>query len=232
MTRDERVAEVKRLLEGWAAGFAFACQTKPSHHLDPTRGPSLGFGSRGLASDEGTAFLRAYEAGLVIVDPDGRFRLPGARACSDNLHLVGRSGDHVALHTEYLVHLGAYGELVLDHGWSRSQLSFERGEFDIWGHDDVGEVVLAVEAKARAHRPHADSLESLLGSFERLACDPEATVPKNHLRKWIELLRLCGDHPVMLWLVADGARWYFDVTRAQDSATVTRRDGVPSPRSD
>ncbi len=50
------------------------------------------------------------------MESDGRFRLPGAGHCSTSLHLIGRSGTGVALHTEYLIQIGAYGELVVMSG--------------------------------------------------------------------------------------------------------------------
>ncbi|MCA1839901.1 MAG: hypothetical protein LC723_06170, partial [Actinobacteria bacterium] len=52
---------------------------------------------------EASAFWRAYDAGLVVVYPDGRFEIQGARSCSPNLHLVGKNGDGVAVHMEYLI---------------------------------------------------------------------------------------------------------------------------------
>jgi hypothetical protein len=198
------VDELRGLLAAWAEGFAAACRAAPGHELDPARGGDLTVGARGIGIDEATAFKRTFDARLVQVDGDGRFVLPTAGECSSNLHLVGRSGDHVALHTEYLIHIGAFGELVLDWGWDPSSLAFEKGEFDILGLDQ-GRVVLALEAKAREFGP--DSLTSLRGSFSRLIDDATAEVPLNHRRKWDELCRLTRGGPVTVCLVSEGARW-------------------------
>ena len=63
--------------------------------------------------------------------------MPSARACSPSLHLVGRNGDHVRLHTEVLVHVAVYGELVLDQGWNPACIAFDPfiggAHLDLWG---------------------------------------------------------------------------------------------------
>lgn len=109
---------------------------------------------------------------------------------------------------EYLIHIGACAELVLDHGWRPEDLSFECGQLDIWGHErESDSVLIGVEAKARTSG--GDSLQALLDSFETKTLDATAPVPPNHERKWQELIRLTTERPVLLWLVADGARWLF-----------------------
>lgn len=138
MREKEAQAEVHGLLMRCAVAFAQECNRRPSPKFrrDRTRSAALRFG-RGLGADESAAFLRALEAGLATVAPDGGFLVPTARACSPNLHLVGRNEDHVAVHTEVLIHVGAYAELVLDGGWEPERLAFDpftRGAaLDLWG---------------------------------------------------------------------------------------------------
>ena len=202
------IEETKHLLRHLAGCFAESCRLNPSHDLDPERVGDLGFGRRGVVHDEASAFLRTWRMGAVEIDTDGRFTLPKCSQCSTQLHLVGRSGSATALHTEYLIHIGAVSELVLDHGWALDRLAFEQGEWDIVGrrHDRVD---LVVEAKARANRPDPDSLESLRDSLYALASDPTAPTPPNHSRKFKELQRHVQAGPVEVLLVAADARWWF-----------------------
>ena len=47
--------------------------------------------------------------------------------------LLGKSGSGVSINLEYLIQIGAAAELVLDHGWSASDIDLECGEFDAVG---------------------------------------------------------------------------------------------------
>ncbi|MCW2881055.1 MAG: hypothetical protein JWQ95_5155 [Sphaerisporangium sp.] len=210
------------LLMDCAEAFAAGCRAVPSRKyrdIDLVRRPALLYGI-GLGVDESRVFLRALDAGLVEVGPDGRFFVPGARACSANLHLVGRNGDHVKLHTEVLIHVGAYAELILDHSWAPDRLVFDPffsgAALDLWGYAEPpgagdpqsGDIVFAAEAKTR--QDGGDGLTALLRSLQLLAADPTHQPPnKGHLPKWRELVRLTAHHPIELLLVADGARWWF-----------------------
>lgn len=210
------VDEVRRLVRGWAAGFASNCRKNPGpgekRPRDLERKETLTEGKGGLQPDECRAFLRSYRAGLVLVDPDGCFRMPEERTHKHTLHLVGRNGDHTRLHTEYLIQIGAYGELVLEHRWPRHLLAFEMGEFDILGfavtpglHERA---TLLVEAKARCSG--GDSLSSLRESFIAKSSDPAFPMSTpNHRRKWSELVARTQGGPSFLWLVASDARWSF-----------------------
>ena len=214
--------ELRHLLENWADGFARASRTSPAHGRDLHRRPDLTLGSRGLEGDETKAFLRSWRAGLVDMQVDGEFMASKARLCPPALHLVGRSGDGVALHTEYLIHIGLLAELVLDEQWSLGDLAFEQGEWDVLGF--VGDrVALAVEAKARAHRPHSDSLESFRDSLMLLSDDPNAEVPANHRRKWAALAKYAASGPVEVLLAASGARWWLDARSDRMQLRVTPR---------
>ncbi|WP_353952523.1 hypothetical protein V6K52_03500 [Knoellia sp. S7-12] len=224
-------ATTDEMLTACADVFAAACRSRPSKKFprDPTRSPRLLYG-RGLGVDEAGGFVRALEHGLIVLAPDGGFQVPGARACSKNLHLVGRNEDHVALHTEVLVHITSYAELVLDHGWEESCLVFDpfvRGAaLDLWGFARAadgpwweGEITFASEAKARVDGP--DGLRSLLASLLALSSDPATSASNNHLAKWREIVTLTRDRDINLLLVADGARWWYRVSRHGESALLS-----------
>lgn len=224
-------AATDELLTACAEVFAAACRSAPSQKFprDPARSPLLLYG-RGLGVDEARGFVRALKHGLIVVAPDGGFQVPGARACSTNLHLVGRNEDRVALHTEVLIHITSYAELVLDHGWDESCLVFDpfvRGAaLDLWGFAGAadgpwweGDVILASEAKARVDGP--DGLRSLLASLQELSSDPATRASNNHLAKWREIVTLTRDRDISLLLVADSARWWFRVSRQGESAVLS-----------
>lgn len=224
-------AATDELLTACAEVFAAACRSSPSTKFprDPVRSPRLLYG-RGLGVDEASGFVRALEHGLVTVAPDGGFQVPGARACSKNLHLVGRNEDHVALHTEVLIHITSYAELILDHGWEENCVVFDpfvRGAaLDLWGFAEPpdgqwweGEITFASEAKARVDGP--DGLSSLLTSLLALSSDPATPASNNHLAKWREIITLTRDRDIDLLLVADGARWWYRVSRQGESALLS-----------
>jgi Holliday junction resolvase-like predicted endonuclease len=209
------VDEAHHLLSQLAEGFARGARQEPTHALDPARVGALGLGKRGLLPDESRAFLRTWRAGLVEIEADGAFTLPRCRECPPALHLVGRSGSAVALHTEYLIHIGAVAELVNDYGWHMSELAFEQGEWDIIGVRD-GRPMLLVEAKARAHRPDGDSLESLRESLHALSRDESSATSTNHRNKFRELRAAAAHGPVVVLLVASDARWWMEATVRPD----------------
>ncbi len=215
---DPAMARVLSLLLQCAEQFAKECREEPRHERDLTRSGRL-LCAVGIGTDEASGFLRALDSELVTLRPNGNFLVQGARACSANLHLVGREGDGVKLHTEVLVHATAYAELVIDHGWHPQRLVFDpffaNDALDLWGFATEpsgeswrdGDIVFAAEAKARVKG--RDGLQSLLKAFEQLNANPCAAVPPGQRRKWEEALRLTVDHPVQLLLLADGARcWY------------------------
>jgi hypothetical protein len=209
------------LLLSCAEVFAAQCRATPIKPRDPHRTPQLLYG-RGLGADEAAGFDRARRHGLITIAADGNFQVPGARACSPNLHLVGRNEDHVCLHTEVLIHITAYAELVLDQGWTPDRLIFDpffkKASLDLWGYRDPpttpvpweGTVTFAAEAKARVEG--GDGLKSLLSALDKLSDDPGTPVDDGHRRKWTELVTLTAERSIDLLLVADGARWWFSCT--------------------
>ena len=232
-------AVTHQLVADCAFVFASNCNIAPAEKFprDAGRRPTLRYG-RGLAADEAAGFLRAKDAGLVTVQPDGAFYVPAARACSTNLHLVGRNEDHVTIHTEVLIHVTAFAELVLDKGWDPECIVFDpfiRGAaLDLWGFDAPrrsaenwwdGRIRFVAEAKARVMG--ADGLSALAAAFERLQRDPTAVTAPGHRRKWRELTTIVSQHgSIEVLLVADGARWWYDATpdrRAPSGLRLVRR---------
>jgi hypothetical protein len=84
--------------------------------------------------------------------------------------------------------------------------------------------VLADEAKARVSGP--DSLERLLAALRAFAGGPPPERTTNAARKYVQLLTLCDEHPVVVWLIAAGARWAFLARRAGDRLAFEPIDGV------
>jgi len=227
----DRLADV---LQAEAAGFARNCREHPAHVLDGDRAARL-LCAAGIGRDEARGFTRALDHGLVELDGKGGFIVPGARACSPNLHLVGRETDHVKLHNEVLIHVAAYAELVLDHGWAQDRLVFDPfmngAALDLWGYAEKpngpwneGRIVFAAEAKSRVKG--GDGLNALVRAFETLEADPDARVGAGHLRKWNELAALtkATTGSIELLLVANEARWWFDARWVDDGLQLTRRD--------
>jgi hypothetical protein len=219
---DGDVVRVRALLEECAVVFA-ASRTAHTRQLRHT----LDFGTRGLGSDEGRAFLRALDSGLVRVFPDGEFTLPGAAHNLNRPHLVGEDGKGgVTLHTEYLIHIGAYAELVLDHDWPRERLAFDMGAWDLHGLRRDGSISLLMEAKARFDG--REGLARLRDDLHGLVRDPSRAVNSTTRRKYEALVEVCRASPVYVWLVADGCRMLYRARSAGRSVEVTVTQGMPS----
>jgi hypothetical protein len=163
--------------------------------------------------DEAAAFLRAIDSKIIEVDHSGYVRCVGTRqkAPETKYCLFTRNREGVSLNTEYLIQFGAAAELVTNFGWSADDVTVEAGEFDAVVMKGFRTLV-AMEAKARVDDPNG--LARLLESFIRysgLTQPPDAN--NNHSRKYFDLFRRCAEGPVILLLVADGARWAFQTER-------------------
>lgn len=198
-TDSAAVRDLWALLESWAPGFARTKEGVESSEIIRPR--------RGLNHDEAASFLRAVSSGLAVVDDAGYVSLPTVRQKTPvgRYALFSRSGTAMSINLEYLIQVGATAELVLDHRWPADRVGFERGEFDAVCFDRLDRVVFAMEAKARVTGP--DSLESLVRSWLSFHANPDADLANNAGRKWRELRSFCQSGPVLVWLVADGARW-------------------------
>jgi len=221
---DTTVARLEALLRAWAEGFAA--------RRDDVRSSTLALGKRGLHVDEASGFLRALDDRLLHVDSAGLVTPLAARTKSagGRYALICKNGDGTSINLEYLIQLATAAELVIGHGWPPGCLQVERGEFDLIGFraPTSQDVVMAVEAKARVRG--SDSLEKLLKALLSIASDPSAAVGTNAQNKYRELLLLVEAHPVVLWLVAAGARWAFDASLdGHGSLRLRPRDSIAYP---
>jgi hypothetical protein len=220
----DAVTRLEDLLARWAPAFAV-------EKFGTSDGIDLRGGRRGLLEDEAASFLRGLDAGLLTVGPAGAVVVPGCRPKPGggrySLFSANRyNGDlHVTLNLEYVIQLGTACELVIGHGWSGVDVQVEVGEFDAVAYH-AGRVVLALEAKARVDGP-----DSLLGLWRSLVAFSQSETPPdptdNHKRKYVELLRLTEMGPVVVWLVAAGARWPALATRTGARVAITP---VPGPQ--
>lgn len=205
--REERVdadcwPRFQCLLNDWAKAFAQQADL-PLADLAVSR--------RGWHNDEVAGFLAALDAGHVTVDPAGFFRMSQMRVKrAGGRYSLFTRGQPISVNLEYMIQVVAGVELHERYGWPAEVLDFERGEYDVVGYGPDGRIVLAVEAKARVSGP--DSLERLLRAFLKRVEDPTAPIDRNAARKYDELVVICREGPVLLWLVAAGARWLFNAT--------------------
>lgn len=218
---DPNVEQLKALLRVWLRGFAQRTPEVADLSLTIRE-------ERGLHPDEAGPFLRAIDEQLLHVDTAG-FVTPLAvrgRQRGGRYALFSRDGNSTRLNLEYIIQLAVAAELVADHQWPASTLQVEHGEFDAIGFTDPesDEIILAVEAKARARG--RDSLEGLLKSLEMLANDSQAVVPNNAANKYRALLELSMQRPVVLYLVAAGARWKLDASYHDGAVRLSPRDSV------
>ncbi|WP_369192243.1 hypothetical protein [Streptomyces sp. R08] len=215
------VGRLEVLLQAWAVGFAAVRSDVVS--------PDLAASRRGLRADEAAGFLAALDARVLHVDSAG-FVVPQAfrpKPSGGRYALFSRSGRGVAVNLEYLIQMAAAAELLVDHGVAGEDLCFEQGEFDAVVEDSGGLPVLAMEAKARVEG--TDGLLELLNSLLRLGVNPQAAARTNHRRKYAALLDMTAGGPVVLWLVANGARWAFDARVGAGTLRLTPRRDSRSP---
>ena len=208
---DEPIPRFSELIATPAVEF---CKKRYGHNVE------LRFNKRGLHPDDTAAFIRAVEGRHIELTGMGSFRItsckpkPGGNRYS--LFTENRWNDdfYVSLNTENLIHFGAASELHSAYDWAPDQIDVEVGEFDARA-SIGGRVALLMEAKARIRG--SDSLALLLESFLTFAKQPEPPEAKcNHSRKYVELLKQTEAGPILLWLVAAGARWCFIATRVAD----------------
>ncbi|WP_128382015.1 hypothetical protein [Streptomyces cavernae] len=209
------------LLRAWAIGFAAVRGDVLSPRLAESR--------RGLGADEAAGFLAALDAGILHVDSAGFVRPQAFRRkpSGGRYALFSRNGAGVAVNLEYLIQLAAAAELISVHHVAGPDICFEQGEFDAVVEAD-GVPTLVMEAKARIHGP--DGLLGLLASLLRLSEDGQAAAGRNHWRKYKALLDITARGPVVLWLVADGARWPFEAHAADAGVRLVPRPLRPATK--
>jgi len=188
----------------------------------------LRYGARGLHVDDTAAFLRGVKTGHLNLEASGSFTASACRpkpgGTRYSLFTENRwNNDHyISLNTENLIHFGAATELISSFGWDGESVEVEVGEFDARVSRD-NRVVVLMEAKARVE--DANGLAPLLRPFLKYAQLPQPPEPSdNHSRKYIELLRQAESGPVLLRLVAAGARWAFKATRINDRIELVKAD--------
>lgn len=198
-----------------------------------TRDVEFRIGRRGLLPDEVQSFLASLDHGQIDVEDAGyispKFCQPKPGGGRYSLFSANtNTGDlYISLNTEYLIHIGAAAELVRAHGWSTEEVVLELGEFDAACVVD-NRTALAMEAKARVSGP--DSLSSLLDSFIKFGSEAVPPLPTdNHSRKYVELLRLTEAGPVVLVLVAAGARWTLTAVRDGNQVELVERRNAQRP---
>ncbi|MFD4569873.1 hypothetical protein ACFWOX_36685 [Streptomyces sp. NPDC058467] len=214
------VGRLGALLQAWAVGFAAVRPDVLSSRLAASR--------RGLRADEAAGFLAALDARVFHVDSAG-FVVPQVfrpKASGGRYALFSRNGSGVAVNLEYLIQMAAAAELLMVHGVAGTDICFEQGEFDAVV-ESGGVPVLAMEAKARI--AGADGLLELLSSLLRLGANPQTAATGNHWRKYAALLDMTASGPVVLWLVADGARWAFDANTVAGTVRLTPRTTAGGP---
>lgn len=214
------VSRLRGLLQEWAVGFS---ERRPDVESSAVVWPR-----RGVLHDEAASFLRALDSGFVTVDGAGFFVVPTVRAKTPagRYALLSKSGAGVSINLEYLIQVGATAELVLDHGWSPNAIDFERGEFDALALGEDGRALLVMEAKARVTGP--DSVEKLLTSWMSMADDPGPDLNNNAGRKYRDLQKRLESGPVVVWLVAAGARWTL-VAELSDGSVYLTPVSSPTP---
>ena len=202
---DVKTSVIERLnnsLSTWARTFADRRLGNPDIEFR--------LGERGLLLDEANSFLAAIDGDYIDVDEAGyvtpcfcRSKAGGGRYSLFSANTY--SGDpYVSLNTEYLIQFGAATELVAEGNWSPNEVLFEVGQFDTEC-EAGGRIVLAMEAKANVEG--SKSLSGLLCSFIRFSLADFPPIPiDNYSRKYVELLRLTEAGPVILLLVAPGAK--------------------------
>jgi hypothetical protein len=207
---DAGVADrLRGLLTNWARAFAEQRLGNPNIEFR--------MGRRGILPDESHSFLAAFDGGYINVDKAGyvapSFCRPKPGGGNYALFSANTYSDepYVSLNTEYIIQIGAAAELVTRWGWLPNEVLLEVGEYDA-ACELGGRITLVMEAKARLEG--TNGLSSLLASFIRFS---EAGAPPepndNHSRKYVELLRLTAAGPVLLLLVASGARWVLKAVR-------------------
>ena len=114
------VQKVKELLQTWGDVFAAECRENPGNgkyqKLDLVRNSEMKWALGGLQPDECKAFLNAYQTNPEIVKfkSDGSFTLTGNRNTERGpYHILGRYNNHITNFAEYLIHIGAFGELII-----------------------------------------------------------------------------------------------------------------------
>jgi hypothetical protein len=177
------------------------------------REPALVTRQRRLAPEDVALFERGISAGLVRID--GNY-IVTRDPWQGTAWLV--EGTPASPCWEYLPHVAAYVELILDHGYPAVAVGFETGDsemnLDVPVVDDRGSVLVLGEAKAEARQVHA-----LARDVQEFGADPGKPSPKSQTgspagtrrEAWKLAHQLWTLRSPFLWLVASGERLAFRV---------------------
>lgn len=206
------VERVDALFIAWARGFAAQRQDVATSAFRPA--------SPGWHPDECAAFLRAVDGRQLHVDSAG-YVWPLCATPKRNQQryaLCCKSGDGVTVNLEYMIQLAAVAELATVHGWPPEQLRVELGEFDAAVVDETDQPVILMEAKTRAisMRRSDDTLETLVRHWLDYRTSSVPSRGQNARNKYLHLLDVASRRPIIVLLVAAGARWWLQATRSQD----------------
>lgn len=172
-----------------------------------------------LHNDELLGMRRALEARILTVDDAGVFEIAGHAPDKGPYNLFSR-GPNPSLNREYLIQISALAELVLDHGWPASRVSFEFDAFDLAAFNDDHEIVVVAEAKTTGAL-----LDAMLAEIDRITPEQLANPSTNAQRKAAGLSKLRAS---VFWGVAPGVRLAFDLEHRHGTPRLATRDGVPT----
>jgi hypothetical protein len=172
------------------------------------REPTLVTRQRRLAAQDVELLERGLAAGLIRID--GNY-LVTQDPWQGTAWLV--EGTPASPCWEYLPHVAAYVELILDHRYPAAAVGFETGDkemnLDLAVVDDRGSVLVLGEAKAEARQVHA-----LARDVQHFSLDPGKAPPKSQpgsptgprREAWKLAHQLWTLRSPYLWLVASGER--------------------------
>lgn len=165
-------------------------------------------------------FLRAVDAGIVVVDDVGRCRLPtvnrltGAptEPCLFTRPATAIKNQAVEMcWREYLTQAAALADIILDYGWPPEVVAFDPEAKGAWTFDIAvfqdasaqGPWIIAVETKTARTTRELDALKTALTTWNSSRGCPIASDTSKTAKAYRGLLRT---RPRYLWLVAPGRR--------------------------
>lgn len=141
--------------------------------LAPTGGDPPSYVHPEVTAEEATAFFRAIDSGLFVVEPDGQCRSQGLRAgyyCYPLLYRPQNAVNAVILWREWLTHAGVAAALHLDYGYPVDDIALDVDAFDVLVYSRSNRVHLAVEAKKSTKE-----LDAMLAAMKTLEGKPWLT---------------------------------------------------------
>jgi hypothetical protein len=155
-------------------------------------------------------FFRGVGAGLVLLEPDGRFNTRDRPTPKGHWALLSRSARGGWFNAEYLPQIAAYVEAILDLGYPHERVLFELPakslQLDLAILDDDGAVRVLGEAKRST--PALSALRR--GVVERFGHETPTVESKRRGDEQRQLAwRLWTVSPELTWLIGPGHREAF-----------------------